>query len=87
MHQEIDFVFIYTYILQCVIVVSGIIIKNFAIQVTFTITPKVCTPKFESHKICKDFWPNNKDDFFSAHNENSSIAFAVGPWHVCGYEM
>ena len=42
----------------------GIIILNFAIHVTLMITPKVCTPKFESHKICKDFSPNNKDDCF-----------------------
>ena len=49
--------------------------------------PKVCTPKFESHKIFKDFSPNNKDDYLSAYNANSNIAFAVGPWHDCGYEM
>ena len=65
----------------------GIIILNFAIQLAFTITSKVCTPKFESHKIDKDFSPNNKDDYFSVHNENSNIAFAVGSCHVYGYEM
>ena len=65
----------------------GIIIWKFAIKVAFTITPKVCTPKLESHKICKDFSLNNKDDYFNAHNENSNIAFSVGSWHVCGYEM
>ena len=52
------------YTQQYVIVVFCIIIYNFAIQLAFTITPKVCTPKFESHNICKDFSPNNKDDYF-----------------------
>ena len=47
----------------------------------------MCTAKFESHKIGKDFSPNNKDDYFSTHNENSDIAFAVGSWHVLEYEM
>ena len=47
----------------------------------------MCTPKFESHKICKDFSSNNKDHYLRAHNANSNIAFAVGSWHVCGYEM
>ena len=37
--------------------------------------------------MCKDFSPNNKDDYFSANNANSNIAFPVGSLHVCGYEM
>ena len=46
---------------------------NFAIQVTFTITPKVSTPKFENHKICKDFSSNNKDEYFCGHFMKSQI--------------
>ena len=36
---------------------------KFCLQLAFTITPKVFTPKFESHKIFKDFSPNNKEKF------------------------
>ena len=55
---------IYSNTLQCVIVVFLYHYLNFCHQVAFTIAPKVLTPKFESHKICKDFSPNNKDDYF-----------------------
>ena len=30
----------------------GVIIQTFAVPLAFKITSKVCTPKFESNKIC-----------------------------------
>ena len=32
-----------------------VIIKGFAIPITLKITSKVCTPEFESHRVCEDF--------------------------------
>ena len=32
-----------------------VIIKGFAIPLAQKITSKVCTPEFESHRVCEDF--------------------------------
>ena len=42
----------------------GVIIEDFVIPLVLKTTSELCTTEFESNKICEDFLPKNKDDYF-----------------------
>ena len=39
-----------------------VIIKGFAIPLALVITSKVCTPEYESPRVCEDFSQKSLDD-------------------------
>ena len=75
--SEIYF-FCHKWTLQCVTDIFGVFIENVAILFVLTTTSKVCTPKFESHKICWSFLQNIKTVSYSPHNETSNMRLASG---------
>ena len=75
-------------LLQCVIVVFWYhFLKILPFKLPLRVHQKCVPLNLKVTRYVRTFRPTIRTIISSAHNEKSNIAFAVGSWHVFGYEM